>query len=271
MDKIYNMLPDFCGILLAAVGVAIVIAPSWIEKLKGGSRWVIALVLLCLGVLGMRSSFTQHRDADALQAKLEGNVELLRQQSDTLRGKSDRLQSTVDSYGPKLDAIIAHPESPEQKAFAIALLSKLKPSIQIDDPFPNGARPSISFMAEVTNVGGSVAKGESSTANAQIDIKSKEAETRLFDYLYDHENDSDVKPKDMNPGYGSRSRVLILSRPPITPERLEQMKDTEVVYIGVLSTFSDEAGRKYHTEKCMYFDRFREHLNQFCDGHNITN
>jgi hypothetical protein len=257
--------------LFLAISGLIVVSKILVDALhtKTVTRWIclgVAALLICSAEYGV------FHWTEGLFSEARTQQERL-QQLDVLPGllaKVANLQTTVDTYGPKLQAIVDHPESPEQKALALLLLNKLKPKIQIDDPHLNGTRPSISFLANETNVGDSIAKGQSSTANIQIDTQSSQSETRLFSYLYSHEDDPDIKPQDMNPGYAARAQALILSRPPLTAERIMQMRSNEVVYIGVLSTFYDESGREYHTEKCMFFDKDPEHLNQFCSGHNLT-
>ena len=63
---IFNMLPDVSGVLLAAVGVALVVAPEMVSKLPTWLRRTLALLLMILGVAGLRSSYVQHRD-DAIE------------------------------------------------------------------------------------------------------------------------------------------------------------------------------------------------------------
>jgi hypothetical protein len=244
---------------LAAVGVAMVIAPNWIEKIGTPWRWTIAAILLSLGVLGMRSSFTQHRDSDAVQRGLGEKI-------DILQGKSDKLQATVGTYGPKLDAIISHPDSPEQRGLALALRNELKPKIQVDEPTFVSGTPEFLVNAVETNIGGSIAKAVNTTRMLKIGPVGKESEDRLFRVLRDHEDDPDKKPADIVPGYAGRTIISISGYPPISPQDYLDKKPKDVVYVGILVTFFDEEGRQYHTEKCLYYEHGS--LDRVCDGHN---
>ncbi|MGA3049466.1 MAG: DUF308 domain-containing protein [Terracidiphilus sp.] len=260
---VFDMLPDISGILLAALGVALVVAPEMVSKLPTWIRWTLAALLIVVGIAGLRSSYVQRQESDQKQSDLMGSINDLK-----IYGKN--LKETVDVFGPKLDAIINHPNSPEQKALAIKLRDELKPRIQVDEPSLESVTPVFSMRAEMTNIGGSVAKGLVDTSDAFIAVRSKASESELFSYLNEHEHDSDRKPMDMNPGYGGRAGTTIASRPAITPYALLHMKANEVVYIGILVTYSDEEGRRYHTEKCLWFDNVPSHFSQFCEGHNIS-
>ena len=110
---IWNSLPDFSGIFLAAAGVALVILPDWVKGLRGPIRWAIGVLILLLGALGWISSHQQHQESDKSQAELQAKLEAV--------------TKTVDSYGPKLDQIIRNPRSPDQQAAAKKLKSDLSP------------------------------------------------------------------------------------------------------------------------------------------------
>ncbi len=71
-NSFFNDLPDVSGILLAAIGAAVVFAPEPIKALesKPKIRWTVAIVLLALGMAGMISSHIQRRDFEAKVAQL---------------------------------------------------------------------------------------------------------------------------------------------------------------------------------------------------------
>jgi hypothetical protein len=71
---VFDMLPDVSGILLAAVGVALVVAPDFLSVMKKWVRWTLAALLAALGVAGMVSSYVQHRDESRGKVKLEGDL-----------------------------------------------------------------------------------------------------------------------------------------------------------------------------------------------------
>jgi hypothetical protein len=118
LTVVYGLLPDFSGILLAAVGAAMIFAPNWIDKVSPPWRWAIAASLAILGLLGMRSSYTQHRDADQSQKALKGEIH--------------NLNDTVVQVKTKLEWIIQHPASEQQKQQAIILRRELPPTPILD-------------------------------------------------------------------------------------------------------------------------------------------
>ena len=117
-DWCFEQLPDFSGILLAAVGVAIAVAPSFIDKLPKSLRWIMAGILAILGIAGMSSSSIQHHNNETDQGTLRQNVADLKKSEQSLR-------TVVDSYGPKLDSIIAHPDCAGQKDLAEGIKTEL--------------------------------------------------------------------------------------------------------------------------------------------------
>ena len=254
LDTIYNLLPDFSGILLAAVGVALVVYPEILKGIEHRKmfRWAIATILVVLGIAGMCSSFGQHRDSDNKQSYLSNSVR--------------ELKATVDTFGPKLDSIISHPESEQQKELALALRREFDPKIQIDEPNNTVGNP-ILFNATITNVGGSVAKGKVDTVRAIMGPKGKEQENDLFRFLYAHEQDSDAKPIDVAPGYAHRMIVPILLPTFTGQEKQDFNQGRKVIYIGILETYFNEQGRQFHSEKCMY-EIPASSLLIYCGSHN---
>jgi hypothetical protein len=121
--NVYNLLPDISGILLAAIGVALVFASDWVATLNKPIRWTAATVLLLLGAGGLRSSFVQHKENDKEQHALKG---------------------TIESYGPKWDYIVAHCELPELRAEAeqmkrglgLAIPQRTRPAVSESKPQP---------------------------------------------------------------------------------------------------------------------------------------
>ena len=113
MHNLYNLLPDFSGIFLAAVGVALFFAPAWVEKINRTGRWLVAVLLILFEALGMRSSFVQRRNADKLQTELMERLKLM--------------NAALDSVGPKLDNLMSNPHSSNgQRDAAAALKSQIQ-------------------------------------------------------------------------------------------------------------------------------------------------
>jgi hypothetical protein len=128
----FNFLPDFSGILLAAVGVALVVVPEAIQKIqhRKGLRWTIATVLVVLGGIGMGSSFVQHQKSD-----------------ETITGLGNKL----NGIGTKLDWIIQHPSSPAEKRAAIKIRDEIAaPTAPEQHPKPSslpGTQPAVPIAA----------------------------------------------------------------------------------------------------------------------------
>jgi hypothetical protein len=75
--SLFNDLPDVSGILLAAVGFAVLFVPEAIKALesKRKTRWAIAVVFFLLGIAGMVSSHIQRGQAENAQRILEAKVD----------------------------------------------------------------------------------------------------------------------------------------------------------------------------------------------------
>ena len=155
MDEILNLLPDFSGILLAAVGVALVIYPEAIKSIehRRGLRWTIALLLVALGGLGMVSSFVQKRDGDRAQNELKEDVL--------------KLQRTINTFGPKLDDILAEPNKEKQKQDAGTLKEEIakaaseaadKPTSVIPAPVqaPTPPDPRLELVRQARDLSGKI-------------------------------------------------------------------------------------------------------------------
>jgi hypothetical protein len=249
---IYNMLPDVSGILLAAIGVALVVAPDVMSKLRPVVRSTLAILLVILGIAGLRSSVVQHREDNKEKAELKGDLH--------------DVKNKVDTFGPKLDAIIAHPNSEEQRLLAVQLRKEINPKIEIEEPIPTNSDPTL-LNATATNVGGSVAKGKVDTVASRLAVRGRAEENDFFQYLYRHEEDSDVKKYDIAPGYANRV-IIPLRLSPMSPADLPEFKaGTKVIYVGILETYYNEQGRKFHTEKCMYLQSGSS-LPMHCGTHN---
>lgn len=128
---VFNMLPDFSGILLAAVGVAFIVAPEFVSKLPTWLRWTLAVLLVVLGLAGLRSSYVQHQsdasDKDDLKHQLEGvsnqlqtlNSKVQSQFAPTAQPpKKQRISTAAATPKPsdvqpiQLSALFANPKSP---------------------------------------------------------------------------------------------------------------------------------------------------------------
>jgi hypothetical protein len=85
IEKLFNDLPDFAGVLLAAMGGAIMFAPEWIKVLddKRKLRYSIAILLVILGVLGLVSGHLQRAASEKAQTELNQKVENLRKGQQT--------------------------------------------------------------------------------------------------------------------------------------------------------------------------------------------
>ncbi len=130
---IYNALPDFSGVLLAAVGVALVISPEAIKRIEQRKklRGTTALLLVTLGLAGVRSSCVQRKEGEDKQNELKIGMH--------------NLQTTVDTFGPKLDAIISETNPSKRRAEAITLKAEIKgePRIQPKNSSPQDNLPSV--------------------------------------------------------------------------------------------------------------------------------
>jgi hypothetical protein len=174
-ETIYNVLPDVCGVLLAAVGIALVIAPDWVSKVKPATRWVMAGLLLILGLAGLTSSYVQHRQDGIEKAGLH----------DDIKG----LQATVSTFGPKLDEIIKYPNSPEQKALALVLQREMDPKVEISEPNNQVSADGNTFQWTLINTGRGVAKDKTNQVIAVIRPDGKAQDEAIFANFYQHEND----------------------------------------------------------------------------------
>jgi len=269
-ETIYNMLPDFSGILLAAVGVALVFAPEAVKVLekRRSLRFALALILVGLGLAGMRSSTFQHHESDTKQAEL-------RDRSVAMSSQLDTANATLKSFGPKLDWIINHPSNAQQSQ-AVDLKKELaavlgRPRIEVNEPsltyFKDG-RATFSFP--VTNTGNAIAKGKLNTDGMLIGSNSHSTEEELFKEIYRDEGITPVGTPRADMGRGYENRGLIpVSKAFSSGDWADLVSNKKVIYIGLLVTYFDEAGVEYHTERCWKWSPKYESLGT-CDGHNKT-
>jgi hypothetical protein len=252
-ETIYNMLPDVSGVLLAAVGVALVVAPDMMSKVNPVLRSVMAASLVLLGVAGLRSSFVQHRQDGIEKSGLRDDVKNLR--------------ATVDTYGPKLDFIINHPESPEQKALALALQREMNPKIEIDEPHNTPADPNM-FQWTLINTGGSVAKAKANQVIALVAPEGRGQEEAIFANFYKHDDDLGQRKLDMPTGYEHRTVVNVHVQPPSSEEQAAFKSGTDVIYLAILVTYYNEQGRQFHSEKCVIIRNGNPQMAGYCGSHN---
>jgi hypothetical protein len=249
-ESLFNVLPDISGVLLAAVGVALMVAPDIVSKINVVVRWILASLLLVLGIAGLRSSYVQRQQDGIEKSGLHTDIKAL--------------QTTVNTFGPKLDAIIKHPESPEQKALALALLREMYPKIEIDEPHNTPADPS-KFQWTLINTGGSVAKDKGNQTVAAIAPIGSEEE--IFTNFYHHDDDPGQRKLDMPTGYEHRVTVDVHQQP-FSSAELEAFKSgADALYIAILVTYYNEQGRQFHSEKCL-MRLFGNPLPRYCGRHN---
>lgn len=140
MHTLFNLLPDLCGVLLAAVGLSITVFKEALDRFerKRWHRGLLAITLLVVGICGTISASLQKRDAERKQTDLGNNI--------------DRLQSLVSSYGPKLDQLIARSNNPGVRNEASGLKASLGRAVidffDVRLPTGNAARPSTSCVPD---------------------------------------------------------------------------------------------------------------------------
>jgi hypothetical protein len=73
---LFSDLPDISGILLAALGFAVVFVPESIRALdaKPKIRWAVAIALSAVGLAGMFSSHIQRRDGETAQGRASKEI-----------------------------------------------------------------------------------------------------------------------------------------------------------------------------------------------------
>ena len=265
-ETIFNLLPDVSGVLLAALGVALVVVPELIGKVHPVVRWVLAGLLVVLGCAGLRSSYVQRRDGEKQRQDSETKQTQLVEQVNSVKSELESSNSMLRSFGPKLDAIISHPESQEQKDLASELRRQLDPKIEIEEPYNTIADPTL-FDTTITNTGGSTALGKIDTVKAIIAPVGRDSEEELFRFLRSNEQSGDTKAKDMSVGYAHRITIPIRT-PPASPQELNDVQSgKKAVYIGILITYFNESGRQFHSEKCMYLLTQNKNA-AYCGSHN---
>jgi hypothetical protein len=161
-QALFDALPDVSGVLLAAVGVAIVIAPEPIQNLEKRKyvRWILAAALVAMGVAGLWSSFLQRGRDGIEKSELHGDVR--------------DLKIELAKFGPKLDWIISHPQSKSQQSQAIDLKREIaaaigRPRVELSEPrltyFKDGR---VTFMFPETNTGSTIARGKLNTTDMLV-------------------------------------------------------------------------------------------------------
>jgi hypothetical protein len=106
LQRLFYDLPDFSGVLLAAVGGAIIFAPEWIECLKGQRklRYSIAILLVLLGVLGLVSGHLQRAANDKAQAELNQKVENLQKGQQTTNSGVQQANVGISTIQQEIEA-----------------------------------------------------------------------------------------------------------------------------------------------------------------------
>ena len=196
------------------MGVALAFLPDKVMKLPPVARWIIATVLVLLGGFGFASSIVQRREDGREKTKLNDDIGGLKGTIGTLQSTIGTLQATVNIYGPKLDFIINHPQSPEQKALALALQREMNPKVEIDEPNNKVSADPNMFQWTLVNTGGSVARDKANQAVALIAPEGRAQEETIFQRFYQRENEPGQRKLDMPTGYEHRVTVHVHLEPP---------------------------------------------------------
>jgi hypothetical protein len=146
---------------------------------------------------------------------------------------------------------------------------RVPPEISIGAPYfldvENGKRV---YNAHIINVGGSTARHAVDAAKAIIAEKSNDSEDALFKSISLLAKTGNLRQKDVAPGdqYGSIKAIPLEAN---EDELKTVNRGDKVIYIGLLSTYSDDTGHMYHTPRCVIYTNEQNRLPGLCQNHNV--
>jgi hypothetical protein len=106
IQRLFYDLPDFSGVLLTAIGGAIMFVPEWIKALEGKRklRYSIAILLIILGVLGLVSGHVQRAASDKAQMELNQKVENLQKGQQTTNSGVQQANAGISTIRQEIEA-----------------------------------------------------------------------------------------------------------------------------------------------------------------------
>jgi hypothetical protein len=125
------------------------------------------------------------------------------------------------------------------------------------------------YNAHIINIGGSTARRAVDAAKAIVAEKSSNSEDSLFKSISFEAKNGRLKQKDVEPG-GQNGTIKAIPLDANSGDLMAFDRGDKVIYIGLLSTYSDDAGHIYHTPRCVFYTNEPNTLPGLCQGHNTT-
>lgn len=151
MRSFFKDLPNVSGILLAAVGFALMFMPEAMKLLEGRKtiRWILAGACVVLGIVGFISAHIQRKDNDREQQELKRQIaavlsaSLLQATADDMHGLRndivsgfERVERAIGSLGAQFPPRAEiHAEPPAAVVQHIQMSERRVPSTRADAPY----------------------------------------------------------------------------------------------------------------------------------------
>jgi hypothetical protein len=125
------------------------------------------------------------------------------------------------------------------------------------------------YNAHITNVGGRTARRSVDAAKAIIAERSTTSEDALFKSISLLAKTGNLRQKDIDSG--DQNGFIKAIPLETSPDELKAFdRGDKVIYIGLVSTYSDDAGHTYHTPKCVIYTNEQNRLPGLCQDHNTS-